>query len=80
MVEQTQAITALTARVELLEQVIAKAFGGRPMRVGTAAEWLGVHRSTVHGWIRSGACPATKWQDRWEIPSDWVLATLVTRI
>lgn len=70
-------VAALLARVERLEALLLGA--DRWVSVGDTAKRLGVHRSTVHAWIKAGTVPVRRWRGRCEIDPTWVATEAARR-
>lgn len=70
-------VAALLARIERLEALLLA--DDRWLSVGDAAGRLGVHRSTVHDWIKRGQAPARRWRGRLELDPQWVATTAAAR-
>lgn len=76
-VDPTPDVAALAARVERLEALLFAA--DRWVSVGDTAKRLGVHRSTVHAWIKAGTVPVRRWRGRCEIDPTWVATEAARR-
>lgn len=84
--DTTATLAELTARLDELSEIVvglrALLAPPEPARwpgVGQVAQQLGVSRTTLHNWIRSGHCPARQWRGRWMIDPQWVAVELAVR-